>query len=781
MSTGDGRDPAEQRDTTAVYWANGVCPPTPLVGRDHDRAELRRIIQSPARLVTLTGPGGAGKTRLAQAVVKDVRAAFRDGAWPVELAALSESGQVPSAVTTACPAELQRDPGTADTIRERLRDREVLLVLDNCEHVATGVTDLLAGLLSYCPSLRVLTTSRQPLQIYGERLYPVRPLPLPDSRRMPFAKLADTPSIALFVQRARAVTPDFKLTDDNVGDVAEICRLVDGLPLAIELAATKLRLFAPAALLTRLRDGIDILRFDLANVPPRQQSMRAAIHWSYQLLSPRERHLLTSLGVFADGFSLAAAAAVAQVTRNLGEELLESLLDKGLLSVSPDPDGEPRFHQLGTIQAFCIEQLQDTIDEHEVRDRHAVYFLQLVADAEQELGDGRHAAYLRRLMPEQANVLAAYRHLRFRGDADSALALATWLSRFMFSQGELGAGLQMLKETLADHSTRTGHRRHADALHSAGALAMAAGEYALAEDYQRAAVAAYHKLGLAFGEAAALNHLGNIARIRGDLRAARTLCEQSLSMWRAAEAPGAAARALIDLAVISLSHGDVPAADEAVDFALPLLEAHGADQNVRALAGLIAFRRGDHREAERICRSAVAASVEQGTHPETPFALEALALVLSGHRRPASDLTAVRLIAAANSIRAGTQSYACAQVLSYVDRTLQHLRQRLGQVAFDNACIAGRSLPLPTLLDKDAGLLNSYVDPADSFEDTILTAREREVVVLVAEGLTNRQIANRLRIAEWTAINHVRNVMRKLGLPSRVHVAQWATQRHLAP
>ncbi|GAA1594567.1 LuxR family transcriptional regulator [Kribbella hippodromi] len=780
MTTGDGRDPT-QPDSAPVYWANGVCPPTPLVGRDHDRAALRRIIQSPARLVTLTGPGGTGKTRLAQAVVEDVRGTFRDGALPVELAALSESHQVTSAVAATCAAVLHQNPAAPETIRDQVRDREVLLVLDNCEHVADGVADMLAGLLSYCPSLRVLTTSRQPLQIYGERLYPVRPLPLADSRRMPFAEVAETPSIALFVQRARDVTPDFTLTDDNVDDVAEICRLVDGLPLAIELAATKLRLFAPAALLARLRDGIDILRFDLTNVPPRQQSMRTAIQWSYQLLGTRERYVLTSLGVFADGFSLAAAAAVAQVSKSLGEELLESLLDKGFLSVSAAADGEPRFHQLRTIQAYCIEQLRDTIDEHEVRDRHAVFFLQLVADAEQELGDGRHAAYLGRLRPEQANVLAAYRHLRSRGDADSALALATWLARFMFSEGELGAGLQMLKETLADHPVRTGHRRHADALHSAGALAMAAGEYALAEDYQRGAVAAYHQLGAVIGEAAALNHLGNIARIRGDLRAARTLCEQSLSMWREAEAPGAAARALIDLAVISLSHGDVPAADEAVGFALPLLEAHGADQNVRALAGLIAFRRGDHREAERICRSAVTAAIEQGTHPETPFALEALALVLSGHRRPSSDLTAVRLIAAANSIRAGTQSYACAQILSYIDRTLQQLRQRLGQVAFDNACIAGRSLPLPTLMDEDAGLLKQYGKPTDDLGDTMLTAREREVVMLVAEGLTNRQIANRLNIAEWTAINHVRNVMRKLGMPSRVHVAQWATQRHLAP
>ncbi|WP_020385401.1 helix-turn-helix transcriptional regulator [Kribbella catacumbae] len=793
-----GRGSSERIGPAAAAWAAGVHPPNQMVGRDDERAALRQIVQGAAQLVTLTGPGGTGKTRLAQAVVGDVRAGFRDGAWPVELASLSEPSQITGAVAAACRAVFASSSQHPDNLHDGLRDRELLLVLDNCEQVADGVADLLTSLLSHCRGLRVLTTSRQPLQIYGERLYPVRPLPLVHSLRVPLAEIAAVPSIALFVQRARAVAPDFALTDDNVGDVAEICRLVDGLPLAIELAATKLRLFGPPALLARLRDGIDILRLELTDVPRRQQTMRAAILWGYQLLTKEERDLLIRLGVFAGGFNAAAVVAVVQLTQPRGDELLEALLDKGMLTSSVGADGEPRFDQLHTTRAFCVERLRSTDDEQEVRDRHAEYVLRLVAEAEQDLRGGRRAAHVRRLTSDQANARVAYQHLRARGDADAALALATGMWRFMFSQGHLCEGLQMLEETLADGSVRTDSKLGAEALHAAGMLAMAVGKYASAEGYQRRAVAAFHDLGEAVGEAAALNCLGNLARVRGDLPAARRLCEQSLAIWRAVEAPRAAALVLIDLATISMRRGDVSAVDEAISFALPLLEDDGDDWNARsarALAGLMAFRRGDQQKAEQICRTVASEAVETDTHQGTPFALEALALVLAGRRRPPTDQAAVRLIAAAGSIRAETHSYACAEILTYVDRALQHLRQRLGTVAFDNACIAGKTLPLPTLLDEDAGLveqpawteaaarterIDSDRTPADVFQGTSLTAREREVVVLVANGLTNRQIANRLNIAEWTATNHVRHVMRKLGMPSRVHVAQWVTQRYLA-
>lgn len=786
---GGGRGTSERVVPAAAAWA--VQSLDQLVGRDDDRAALRQIIQGAAQLVTLTGPGGSGKTRLAQAVAGDVRPGFRDGVWPVDLASLTGPSQVTDAVKAACRAVVGCN---SRHIREALGNRELLLVLDNCEHVADGVADLLSSLLSHCRGLRVLTTSRQPLRIYGERLYPVRPLPLVHSLRAPLAEIAAIPSIALFVHRARAVVPDFALTEDNMGDVAEICRLVDGLPLAIELAATKLRLFGPPALPARLRDGIDILRHELTDVPHRQQSMRAAILWGYQLLTKEERDLLIRLGVFAGGFTAAAVEAVVQLTGSRSEavleSVLESLLDKGMLTASVGADGEPRFDQLHVIRAFCVEQMRNVDDEQELRDRHAEYVLRLVAEAEQDLRGGRHAAQVHRLTSEQANIRAAYEHVRTRGDADAALALATGMWRFMFSQGHLCEGLQMLEETLADSSVRTDGRLKAEALHAAGVLAMAVGKYASAESYQRRAIAAFHDLGEPAGEAAALNCQGNLARVRGDLQAARRLCEQSLSIWRSVEAPRAAALVLIDLAMISMSSGEMSSVDEAISFALPLLEDDDwRARSVRALAGLIAFRCGDQQKAERICRSVATEAVGMDTHPGTPFALEALAVVLAGRRRPLTDLSAVRLIAAAGSIRAQTHSCACAEILPYVDRALQHLRQRLGSVAFDNACIAGKTLPLPSLLDDDIGLVehpawitatDSNAKPADVFQGTSLTAREREVVVLVANGLTNRQIANRLNVAEWTATNHVRHVMRKLGLPSRVHVAQWVTQRYLS-
>jgi predicted ATPase/DNA-binding CsgD family transcriptional regulator len=797
------------------------------VGRDTERASLRRIIlDAAARLVTLTGPGGTGKTRLALAAVDDVQSGFRDGGCLVELASIAEPGEVAGAVAKACRAATGAEHQPVHEVRDWLDGRELLLVLDNCEHVAGGVADLLQCLLPECPGLRVLATSRQPLQIYGERLFPVRPLPLVSSLHVPLAEIGEIPSVALFVQRARAVVPDFALTEKNVADVAEICRLVDGLPLAIELAATRLRLFGPRALLNRLRDGIDILRLGLADVPSRQQTMRATILWSYELLTAPERQLLTCLGVFSDGFGLDAATAVSRLPLDQVEILLESLIDKGMLTATTGPDGEPRFLTLHTIQAFCVERLREAAGAEEVYDRHADYFLQVVVDAEGELLGERHATCVAKLVGERANLRAAYLRLQTRGDAETMLAFATGLWRFMFGQGHLQEGLRQLEHALDAAGERPGDRRYADALHAAGILAMAVGDYPEAEAYQRRAVAAYHQQGQLTGHAAALNHLGNLARIRGDLREARALCERSLALWQEAQDRQGAAVVLIDLALISLSRNDVAAAEEAVGFALPLFEAHGDERNacmVRALSGLVAYRNGNQAEAERACRDAASTVVEMmGSHPDTPFVLEALALVLAGRQQPDTDRAAVRLIAGAGVIRVETHSFACADMLPIVDRASQNLRGRIGDVGFDSECLAGRTMPLPTLVEQACraagaggavsaaqgapwsgsgsaaqqssapGQLEGRATEqgaddrpdltdklADALKETTLTAREQEVVTLVASGMTNRQIARELNIAEWTAINHVRHAMRKLGLPSRVHVAQWAARQQL--
>jgi predicted ATPase/transcriptional regulator with XRE-family HTH domain len=362
---------------------------TSFVGRELELAGVQQMLLDPAiRLLTLTGPGGTGKTRLALQVATAQLDAFRDGVWFVDLAPISDAGLVVTAIAQTLGVRQSGGQTLLEGLTTALRERQRLLVLDNFEQVLDAAT-VVSALLGLAPQLTVLVTSRETLHLYGEHEYPVPPLPVPDPHRLPALEaVSQYAAVALFIQRAQAVKPDFQVTNATAPAVAEICERLDGLPLAIELAAARSRHFAPEALLARLASRLRTLTGGARDRPARHQTIRAAIDWSYNLLAPDEQRLFWRLAVFVGGWTLEAAEAVCNREGDLALDMLEglqSLADKSLLRQEMGSDGEPRFRRLETIREYAREHLEESGEAEELRQRHAAYFLALAERAEPEL------------------------------------------------------------------------------------------------------------------------------------------------------------------------------------------------------------------------------------------------------------------------------------------------------------------------------------------------------------------------------------------------------------
>jgi predicted ATPase len=426
---------------------------TSFVGRSRELEELD-VAFGGARLVTVVGPGGSGKTRLALEFAARRRAASLDLHF-VDLTPITDAALVlPVSIATVLGVREVAGEALQDTLARRIGDREVVLVLDNLEQLpAAGsvITELLAA----SPGLRVLATSRAPLHVRGEHQYPLAPLQLPGPAQLAsLENLAEVEAVKLFVERARAIDPAFALTSDNADAVAGICARLDGLPLAIELAAARIRLFTPTALLARLDRRLPVLTDGPLDAPARQRTLRSTIGWSFDLLSEPDQRVFASLGVFASGFALAAAEAVAvdPADPKGGPDVLSSLdhlVEQNVLTVAPDADGEPRFKMLETIREFARDQLPEP-DEVGLRDRHLAYFVALAERSEPQLRGPDQAAWLRRLAAEQADIRAALAWAQEAHRDESMLRLAAALKRrFWHDAGGLGEGLRWLEASLA--------------------------------------------------------------------------------------------------------------------------------------------------------------------------------------------------------------------------------------------------------------------------------------------------------------------------------------------
>jgi len=619
---------------------------TSFVGRERELAEVDRLLAA-QRLVTLTGPGGVGKTRLALLAAAAALDAFPGGVWFVGLAPVADPALVPAAVAQALGVRETPGRPLVETLTDALRAKRLLLVLDNCEHLLPAAAPVVAELLAAGPGLKALATSRAPLRVAGEHEHPVPPLglpPLPDPLHPPSpAALSRHEAVALFVERAAAVRPDFALTAASTPAVAAICRRLDGLPLALELAAARVKLLPPQALLARLDRRLAVLTGAPRDAPARQQTLRATLDWSYALLGPSERTLLARLAVFAGGFSLEAAEAVGAGAAEAAAEGgaappldvldgLGSLVDHSLLRQEAPPDGAPCFRMLETVREYARERLEQSGEAAAVRRRHAAYFLALAERAAPGLSGPAQGAWLERLEGEHDDLRAALAWAAADEQSGAAgLRLAGALGRFWEARGHFSEGLHWLEQALeASAGAPSGAR--AAALYAAGVLA---GRARQADDPGGAArtrfeqgLALFREAGDQRGVAACLDQLGTLARERGDHGLGRALCEQSLALRRAIGDRWGIATSLIHLAGVLREQGDYGRARELLQESLALRRAIGDRWGIATSLihlGWLALDEGDDATAGGLLEEGLARSRELGNTGGVATSLNRLA------------------------------------------------------------------------------------------------------------------------------------------------------------
>ncbi|HEX8918579.1 MAG TPA: tetratricopeptide repeat protein, partial [Chloroflexota bacterium] len=578
--------------------------PTSFIGREREIAAISALLtQSAARLITLTGPGGIGKTRLAMRLATHLLDPHAAGAGVphldtvcfVSFASIGDHSLVPAAIAGALDVQERGGQGLVQTLIESLRSRRVLLILDNFEHLLEA-RSLLGELLEACPALRLLVTSRTVLHLSWEHVFEVPPLGLPDtSPGMEPGALAEFEAVALFAERARAVKTDFALTHENVETVAQICRTLEGMPLALELAAARLRLFPPQALLGRLSRRLQILTGGPRDLPARHQTLRAAIDWSYSLLSEEEMRLFARLSVFRGGCTIEAAQAVCDPGGDLGGEILDgvaSLVEKSL--VRQGGELEPRFLMLETIREYAAERLEESRASEELKEEHARYCLALAEEAASLPDITKQVAWLGQLEVERDNVRAALQWARESGDVDLGLRLAISLREFWLVRGPLSEGRRWLEELAASEGGSPASR--AAALSAAGKLASAEGRRRTSAQLVERSLALYRELGDRRGVAKAVGWLAVSWYMTGEVDRAFDLLQQSESEARETGDQMLLAASLRFHASLAAERGDPQQSrslgEEGLSLYRRMQDSEGIVDVLRVLAGT-AYAAGD--------------------------------------------------------------------------------------------------------------------------------------------------------------------------------------------
>ena len=790
-------------------WAREPLPtfPVPLtsfVGREREAAEVCALLRrSDVRLLTLTGPGGVGKTRLALQVAAGSEDAFEAVAY-VPLGAVADPALVPRAIAQVLGV---RDGGPRplhDQLVAALRDRALLLVLDNFEQVLAAAPAV-AELLAASPGLKALVTSRARLRVSGEHAFPVPPLGLPGaSGPAVVARLWDSEATRLFVARAQGVDPAFDVTEDNAAVVAEVCRRLDGLPLAIELAAAWSGILAPSALLGRLQERLPLLTGGPRDAPARLQTMRDAIAWSHDLLRTDEQTLFRRLAVFAVGFTLEAAEAIDEGLRTEDSRLSEnevrspnsvlsppprgypasvlaglaSLVDKSLLRQEEQADGEPRFGMLETVREFGLERLAASGEAEAVRRAHASHYLTLAERIEPELFGPGQIRGLARLEAERANLRSALAWLEERADTQDGLRLAAALGVFWDIQGPVGEGREWLERALARADPAPSPAR-ARALAWAGLLARAQGDHASAAALEEESLVVARETDDVRAIADALHSLGQVAVSQGDYGRAAALYEEALELYRGLGG-GLAAFAMVNLGVATAQRGDPRRAGELLEAGLAEHRARGntwgAGFALRAL-GDLARGQGNWAAAAERFRECVALWGEHGFPRGIAYGLVGLASVAAAWGQPAG---AARLLGATETLRERFGLALWATERAAYESAVAAARAALGEADFEAALGAGRAMTLSQAVGEAQAIITAPAgsEPAKTADRPAggsgLTAREQEVLTLIAAGRTDRQIAEALFLSPRTVHHHVANLLAKLGVETRTEAAAQA-------
>lgn len=769
-----GPPPAEPAPLATTVRHNLPAPRTDLIGRSHNIAEVCSAI-SAARIVTITGMGGVGKTRLALAVGQELLAkdAFADGVWLVELGALTEPDAIPAAIadalTISLPADGDRDERVA--LATAMQSRRLLLVLDNCEHLIDAAARVIDQLLSVCPLLSVLATSREPLRLTGEIVYRMHPLEVPDDGATP-GDIAANPAGQLFRARARALQPGFDITEETGPGVASICRQLDGLPLAIELAAARIVVLGVHDLAHRLGDALPLLSKGERTAVPRQQTLRATLEWSYDLLTADERAALIRLSVFRRGWTLAAAEAVIadeRLDRHTVLGLLKQLIDKSLVSIDATGHGL-RYRMLEPVRQFANDRLDRSSDAHAIRTRHASCFLTLAEEQESRLRGAELAHASELLETERDNLRAAFDWLRATGPAAMLRFVAT-MGRFWYVRGYVREGRELIAVALSEAPADNNEFR-LRAVQHAGILAEEAGDHDQAVALLEQALAMLEQSDDRVRAASVLNSLGIVERARGDLDRAQELLESSLAIRRPLGDPQLLPAALGNLALLIWTRGDLDRAEALLDEVIAIARDTGDDWSLALCAtdkGRIAWQRAQYARPRDLFDDSLARATTLYDLGAIADALEGLAGALAALGEPDR---AARLWGASESLRETHDVVIPAAERDLYDQMVALGRERLDPPAFTTAWDAGRDLSLEQAValaaphPDDAPVTAPVLAPAPATA-TPLTQREQEIASLVARGLTNRQIAKTLGLAPRTADTHVSNILRKLGLSSR--------------
>jgi predicted ATPase/DNA-binding CsgD family transcriptional regulator len=876
--------------------SNLSLPRSPLIGRDHQVAAVQHLLlQEEVGLLTLTGPGGIGKTRLAMQAAANLLDHFVDGVYFVSLAPIREPDLVNAAIGQTIGVRNVPGRSLQESLQEYLRDRQLLLVLDNFEQVLAAAP-LVAGLLAHCRRLKVLVTSRVTLHLYGEREFPVPPLALPTlaapaavypaaiqnaQSTLDIETLASVAAVALFIQRAVAVEPNFVFNELNAEAVASICITLDGLPLAIELAAARLKLFAPAALLARLQQRLSLLTSGPHDAPARQQTLRDEIAWSYDLLTPAQQLLFRRLAVFSGGSTLEAAQAVCDAKGDLGLAMLDgvaALVDQNLLKRVESSGNEPRFGMLETISEYALEQLEVSGEAEDIRRHHASYFLALAETADPKLRGLEQSRWLQRLEADNANLRAALAwSLRDEGQVDNldreqGARLVGALCWFWHLRTRYNEARSWCDRALALNDAAAPEPVRARVLHGAGVAAQMQGDFAYARRRLEEGLAMWRALGERWGAGYCLGWLAWVEIVAGDPVAGRPYAEASLALFRELDDNWGIMFALDALGPLLVNLGDYATGRALLEECLGLARALGDTYHIAdtlAQLGGIAFDQGDYQtalvwveEVEQLLAAqslvddkffrtdmlrtrGIVARHQGNEQAAAAFFAHYLSLARDAglHRFVALAYQDLGFLALQRSDDAGAMAHfrtslehsaalgkrenlmslsgcvgvaarqgqweRAARLCGAVDALCANLDRRfrqLQQADFDHATAAVRArrsepriaaawlegqalsleqaiqyaLTMPAVAEATPPARQSdlVIFPPSTYPAG-LTAREVEVLRLLAQRLTYPQIAEKLIISRRTVNAHVTSIYSKLGVNHREAAIQFAVDHHL--
>jgi predicted ATPase/DNA-binding CsgD family transcriptional regulator len=754
-----------------------------FVGREKELAEVRRLLEN-TRLLTLTGSGGCGKTRLALAAAGELVEGFDDGVWMVDLAPLADPSLVPQAVASTLGVHEQPGRAPAETLSDYLRSKKVLLVLDNCEHLIEACAKLAEALLHLCPELRVLATSREALGLTGEVAWPVPSLSLPDLRHLPAVEsLLRYESARLFVERTVAVKPTFALNEQNALAVSHVCYQLDGIPLALELAAARAKVLSVEQIADRLDDSFRVLSAGGRTAMPRHRTLHATMDWSHELLPEEERVLFRRLSVFAGGFTLEAAESVCageELVRDDVLDLLSHLVDKSLVTAREE-DGEARYRLLETVRQYGWEKLSESGEAERFRERHAGYYLALAQEADPELKGVRQVAWLEQLEREHDNLRAAMRWLLGRGESQEVARLGWALWLFWAIRGHFAEGRRSMEKALSANGDAMPASARAKALFVEGMMANYQGDHGSAEPLVEESLGLFRELEDKLGTAYALSNAGFAASGQGHRQRAITLNEESVHLFLEVGEKWGAAIQFCFLAVAWRDQGDHGRARRLAERGLALSREVGERQTLCAalytLATLAQAER-DHERARDLFEEGLTVSAELGNEADVAHCLEGLASIAGVE---GSIERAARLWGAEEVLLEKIE----AAVYTYVpDRSLHRsqvaaARSRLDEETFEAAWAEGRAMSLEEAIEY---ALDRSTTPETAVPETYpaeLSAREVGVLRLVAQGMTNAEVAKELFISSRTVGWHLSSIYRKLGISSRTEATRFAVEHGL--